>query len=185
MGIVLVNAMMSLDGFIAGPNDEMDWVFEYPVAPNAPDEAAEEVIRTTGAVLGGRRGYEVGRSAQRPETSKAFGGRWSGPVFILTHEPPRDEQDPTIRFVSGDIRRAVATALEAADGKNLLVLGANVVGQCLGAGLVDEIWIRLAPVLLGDGVRLFGASGGRPINLETISVTQVGATGDLRFRVVK
>ncbi len=79
MGIVLVNAMMSLDGFIAGPNDEMDWVFEYPVAPNAPDEAAEEVIRTTGAVLGGRRGYEVGRSAQRPETwsANAWVQAWS------------------------------------------------------------------------------------------------------------
>jgi hypothetical protein len=85
MASVLVHTMMSLDGFIAGPNHEMDWVFEH--AGEVPAPLIEEVIATTGAILGGRRGYEVGRSARRPETSKPFGGRRSGPVFILTHRP--------------------------------------------------------------------------------------------------
>src|SRR5919201_4401362 len=145
----LAHSTMSLDGFNAGPNDEMDLVFEY--AADVPAALVDEVIATTGAILGGRRGYEVGRRSQRPETSKPFGGRWSGPIFILTHRPPDDETDPAYSFLSGDIRRAVATALAAARGRKLLVLGANVVDQCLREGLIDEILIHLLPILLGDG----------------------------------
>ena len=144
--------------------------------PAAPDEATETVIRTTGAILAGRRSYNVGRKAERRETSEPFGGRWTGPQFIITHDPPDDEEDPTITFLSGDIRDAVATALEAAEGKNLLVLGANVARQCLDEGLVDEILIQLMPVLLGDGVRLFGDPGSRRIDLETVDVTPLGPT---------
>src|SRR5436309_15372742 len=118
---------MSLDGFIAGPNDEMDWVFEH--AADVPAQLVDGVIATTGAILGGRRGYEVGRRADRPETSKPFGGRWSGPIFVLTHTPPDDETDPAYTFISGDIREAVETALAAADGRDLPVPRANVVGQ--------------------------------------------------------
>ncbi|MFI5063737.1 MAG: dihydrofolate reductase family protein [Streptosporangiales bacterium] len=92
----------------------------------------------------------MGPSPGRTETSKPFGGRWSGPVFTLTHRPPDDESDPDHHFLSGDIAAAVATALAAAGGRNLLVLGADVAGQCLRAGLVDEIIIHLLPVLLGD-----------------------------------
>ncbi len=179
---VLVHTAMSLDGFIAGVDDAMDWVFEYP---QVPDEETEEVIRTTGAILAGRRSYEVGRKAERPETSEPFGGSWTGPQFILTHDPPDDEENPTITFLSGDIRDAVTTALEAAEGKSLLVLGANVARQCLDAGLVDEILIQLLPVLLGDGVRLFGEPGSRRIDLETVDVTPLGQPTNLRFRVLK
>src|SRR5437764_14704608 len=157
MADVLAHTTMSLDGFIAGANDEVDWVFEH--AADVPAALIDEVIATTGAILGGRRGYEVGRRAERPETSRPFGGRWSGPIFILTHRPPDDQGDPAYTFLSGDVREAVATALAAAQGKNLLVLGANVVGQCLRAGLIDEILILLLPVLLGEGVRLFGEPG--------------------------
>src|SRR3954454_23614513 len=108
MGKVIVNTTMSLDGFIAGPGDAMDWVFEQAV-PDEPDEAIDEVIATTGAVLAGRRSYDVGRRAERPETSEAFGGRWQGPELVLTHHPPED--DPHMTFLSCDIREAVATAL--------------------------------------------------------------------------
>jgi dihydrofolate reductase len=135
MGRVLVHTTMSLDGFIAGPNDDMAWVFRH--AGDLPSEFVDEVIARTGALLGGRRGYEVGRRAKRPEMRKLFGGRWSGPQFILTHTSPTDETDASYTFLSGDIGAAVATGLAAADGRDLLVLGANVVNQCLGAGLVD------------------------------------------------
>jgi hypothetical protein len=77
---------MSLDGFIAGPSHEMDWMFDH--AGDVPDTLVEEVIASTGAILGGRRGYDLGRRALRPETSKPFGGRWKGPIFVLAHSPP-------------------------------------------------------------------------------------------------
>ena len=72
--------------------------------------------------------------------------------FVLTHKPP-DPPDPEVTFLSGDIGEAVATALDAADGKNLEILGADVAGQCLRRGLVDEILVYVMPVLLGDGIR--------------------------------
>src|ERR687887_325428 len=98
MAKVLAHTTMSLDGFIAGPNHEMDWVFEH--AGDVPSALVDQVIATTGAILGGRRGYEVGRRAERPETSRPFGGRWTGPIFILTHSPPGDETDPAYTFLS-------------------------------------------------------------------------------------
>lgn len=184
MSKVLVHTTMSLDGFIAGPNDEMDWVFEY--ADDVPAALVDEVIATTGAILGGRRGYEVGRKAERLETSKPFGGRWSGPIFILTHTPPPDESDPAYTFLSADAGDAVAAAVAAADGRNVLVLGANVVDQCLQAGLVDEILIHLMPVLLGDGVPLFGGRGPEVrTDLETLEVSATGQVVNLRYGVVK
>src|SRR3954453_19018517 len=111
MGKVIVNTTMALDGFIAGPGDAMDWVFEQAV-PDEPDGAIEEVIATTGAILAGRRSYDVGRRAAPPEPGEPFGGRWRGPEFVLTHHPPED--DPRMTFLSGDIRDAVAKALAAA-----------------------------------------------------------------------
>jgi dihydrofolate reductase len=180
MAKVLAHTTMSLDGFIAGPNDEMDWIFEY--ADDAPSALVDEVIATTGAILAGRRGYEVGRRAERPETSKRFGGRWSGPIIVLTHSPPGDETDPAYTFVSGDIREAVANALDAAGGGKLLVLGASVVGQCLHEGLLDEVLIHLLPVFLGEGVRLFGEPG-VAARLEIVDASASGQAVNLRYRV--
>lgn len=170
---------MSLDGFIAGPDDAMDWVFGYA----GPNPVVDDIIRTTGAILAGRRSYDVGQKARRPELRKAFGGAWSGPQFVLTHRSHAD--DPANTFLSGDIRRAVATALAAARGKNVNVIGADVARQCVDAGLVDEIVVFLAPVLLGDGTRLFRRPGATPVALEPVSVTQSGPVTNLRFRVVK
>lgn len=103
-------------------------------AGDMPAGLVDEVIARTGALLGGRRVCEVGRRAERPEMRGLFGGRWSGPQFILTHTPPTDETDPPYTFLSGDVRGAVATAFAAAGGRDLRVLGANVVDQCLEAG---------------------------------------------------
>ena len=182
MGNVFVHTMMSLDGFIAGPNDDMSWVFRH--AGDMPTEVVDEVIVRTGAVLGGRRVYEVGRRVQRPEARGLFDGRWSGPHFILTHTPPTDETDPSYLFLSGDVRDAVATALTAADGRDVLVLGANVVGQCFEAGLVAEILMHVVPELIGDGVRLFHASTLRA-SLTTLDVSASGQVVNLRLRVDK
>lgn len=178
-GKVIWSMTMSLDGFIAGPMDEMDWVFRY----TDPNPFLDELIRQTGAVLAGRHSYDVGKRAQRSEMQEPFGGGWSGAQFVLTHRAA--EADPANQFLSGDVRQAVSTALEAAKGKNVNLIGADVGRQCIEAGLVDEVVVFLAPILLGDGVRLFSRSGGAPIDLETISVTQSGQLTNLHFRVRK
>src|SRR5262245_16208817 len=181
-GKVVVNRSMSLDGFIAAPGDAMDWIFDF-VAPDAP--IVKEVAAATGAMLVGRRTHEVGKrmnaktegvSASRDEEYPV-----SGPVFVLTHEPP-DPPDPGVTFLTGDIGEAVATALGAAGGKNLEILGADVAGQCLQRGLVDEILVYVIPVLLGDGIR-FSSPGLARIDLEPISNAQSGVVSILRFRV--
>ena len=176
-GKVVVNRAMSLDGFIAGPGDAMDWIFDYmgPV-----QEAFPEIMAATGAMLVGRRTYEVGKRLAAKMTGPAYDG---GPQFVLTHQPP-DPPDPTVTFLSGDITEAVATARRAAGGKNLEILGADVAGQCLERGLVDEILVFVLPVLLGDGTR-FSSPGLTRIDLEPVSTTQSGAVTIIRFRVRK
>jgi dihydrofolate reductase len=179
-GKVVVNRSMSLDGFIAGPGDAMDWIFEF-ITPDAPWLA--EIAAATGAMLVGRRTDEVGSRMQADQqggfASDTEGSAFSGPTFVLTHRPP-DPPDPNVTYLSGDIGEAVATALDAAGGKNLEILGADVASQCLQRGLVDEVMVYLLPVLLGDGVRF--SSPGR-IDLEPVSSTQAGAVTILRFRV--
>jgi len=181
MGIVRVHTTMSLDGYIAGPGGDMDWVFEH--GSDVPGDLIQDVIDSTGAILAGRGSYNVGRQSTRTETSAPFGGRWSGPQYVLTHDPPDDERDPSITFLSGDIRTAVTTALEAADGRNVLIFGADVANQALAERLVDEILIHILPLILGDGVRLFGADGRSRIDLEPIAITQAGRVANLHYRV--
>jgi dihydrofolate reductase len=181
-GKVVVNRSMSLDGFIAGPGDAMDWIFDF-VAPDA--SVVKEIAAATGAMLVGRRTHEVGKrmnaNVEPVSAAKDDGYPVSGPVFVLTHEPP-DPPDPGVTFLTGDIGEAVATALDAAGGRNLEVLGADVAGQCLQRGLVDEVLVYVLPVLLGDGTR-FWSPGPARIDLEPISNTQSGAVTILRFRV--
>ena len=180
MGIVRVSTTLSLDGYMAGPNHEMDWVFDH--AGDASPELIQELIDTTGAILSGRGSYDVGRGSTRQETSGPFGGRWSGPQFVLMHDPPDDEQDESITFLSGDIRDAVATAREAAGERNVLILGANVANQALDAGLVDDYVLVLLPVILGDGIPLFPA-GRERVDLAPIDISRSGQVVTLRYGV--
>jgi dihydrofolate reductase len=146
-----------------------------------PTAVVDEVVARTGAVLAGRRVYDVGRRLQTPEARGLFGGLWIGPHLILTHSPPADETHPSFSFLTGDIREAVATALTVAEGGDVLVLGANVVGQCLEAGLVDEILIHLVPELVGGGVRLFDLPALRA-SFRLLDVSASGQVVNLRFR---
>ena len=170
-GLVVVNRAMSLDGFIAGPDDAMGWIFEH-----LGGELFPEVERATGAMLVGRRTHDV---AQRmaPADHEYDGG----PVFVLTHRPPA-EPVPGVTFLTGDLADAVATARAAAGGKNVEVLGADLASQCLREGLVDEVLVYVVPVLLGDGVRFSTPDLGR-IDLEPIGNQQAGDVTMLRFRV--
>jgi dihydrofolate reductase len=105
-------------------------------------------------------------------------------MFVLTHRPP-DPPDPDVTYLTGDIGEAVAMALEAAGGKNLEILGADVAGQCLRRGLVDEILVYVLPVLLGDGIRFYSSPGLARIVLEPLDSTRSEAVTVLRFRVRK
>jgi len=113
-GKVLWHVTMSLDGFIAGRGDAMDLVFKLAAGPDAE---VDEVLRTLGALLVGRRSYDVGQRAKRPEMRKAYGGAWTGPQIVLTHAPPSAPPDETITFLSSDIDTAVETALGVARGR--------------------------------------------------------------------
>ncbi len=172
-GRVVVNRAMSLDGFIAGPDHAMDWILDRMSAATFP-----EVMPATGAMLIGRGTYEVGKQMADEDTTYDGGAK-----FVLTHEPP-DEPDPGVTFLTCDIPEAVATARNAAGGKNLEILGADLASQCLQRGLVDEILVYVLPVLLGDGVRISTPGLGR-IDLEPFSNTQAGPVTMLQFRVRK
>ena len=177
-GTVLVHRTMSLDGFIAGPEHEMDWIFEH----TAPD-GAREVMLATGAIVAGRRSWAVGeRDAGKPSQGP-YGGAWSGPIFVLTHEPFEPPQGSGVTVVDGDIRDVVAMALAAAPGRQVELFGAGVAAQALRHGLVDAILVHVAPVLLGDGIP-FSPGSGR-VDLELVAVTRSGGLADLRYRVVR
>ena len=175
-GKVVVNRAMSLDGFIAGPGQAMDWIFGHVTPEEFP-----EIMAATGAMLAGRRTYEVGRrdAGTGKASGEAYGGGWSGPQFVLTHEPP---EDPAVTFLSGDIGAAVATAREAAGGKDVEILGADVARQALQRGLVDEVLVHIVPVLLGAGTP-FSAPGLPRVDLEPISTARSGSVTTLRFGV--
>jgi dihydrofolate reductase len=128
---IIWHVTMSVDGFIAGPDDAMDWAFGH--GPAGP--MADEVMESTGAILAGRRWHDVAM-ARYDGRAGIYGGRWSGPVLVLTHRPPADPPDPEITFVSGGIEPAVAAARAAAGG-----------GDAAGAVALERIDATLSPQL--------------------------------------
>jgi dihydrofolate reductase len=172
MGKLLYSATMSLDGFIAGAGGDMSWLSAY-VGAESPASAQDsgldidELMNNVGALLIGHRTFTGDDPNKGTDSEGAYGGRWHGPSVVLTHEPPTNETDPDARFAT-DLVSAVDLAKQAAGSSYVNVLGANVAKQCLQAGLLDEILVIVAPVLLGDGTRLFEHSGGANVALERI-----------------
>jgi dihydrofolate reductase len=190
VGTVIWHVTMSLDGFIAGPNDSMDWVVAQwsDGGENTRDidiqrsAVADEVLQAAGAILGGRRWYDVAVRKFNGYDG-IYGGQWKGPVFVLTHRPADAGHQPAVTFLSDDLSDAVATAKDAAAGKAVIVFGANMAAQCLRASLLDEIVVHLVPILLSDGVRLVGIPDLGPVTLERRLVATSGQITDLRFAV--
>jgi dihydrofolate reductase len=177
VGKVLWHTMMSLDGFIAGPNDDMSWAFGLDAGSG---ETVDRVVASTGALLVGRRTQDVEDRLQ----PGFYGGAYRGPFFVLRHEPPPGPpvvKGVTGRFLDVGIEAAVTTAKEAAGDGDVVVLGANIARQCLEKGLLDEVIVHVAPVLLGDGVRLFERAGGEPVKLDPISSVDEGGVTVLRY----
>lgn len=203
MGKVIFNMTMSLDGFVAGPNDSpenglgdggdrlFNWYFsgntEVPiqdgnltlkVLPQSA-ELLKVLLETAGAGVWGRKTFEIARG-------------WGGsppiaPSFIVTHTVPQEwvtESSP-FTFVTDGVESAVRQAKQAAGEKDVVISTASILQQCLNAGLLDEIHVDLAPLLLGRGVRLFDHLKIDPVELEYMHVVQAPGVTHLGFRIVK
>lgn len=180
MAKLLYSVTMSLDGFIAGPGGDMSWLTEHL----GPNPAVQEMIGEIGALLVGNRTFRGDDPHKNTDKEgKAFGGEWEGPQFVLTHQAPPNPV-PGVTFV-GDLHGAITAAKAAAGDKYVNILGADIARQCLQAGLLDEILTCIAPVLLGDGVRLFDHPGGTNVTLERIALTHAPKATNIQLRVVK
>lgn len=186
---------VSLDGFVADPDDGVGEVFSWyfgsgdveirtggsdPMTFRVSEPSAEHVRGLTGglgAVLTGRRTFEV---------AQGWGGNHAwGPAFVLTHHVPDGwpRPDSTVHFVTDGLESAVTQAKAAAGGKSVGVHGADTIQQCLNAGLLDEISVDVAAVLLGSGVRLFDHLVGTPSTLGDPTVSQGVGVTHLRYPV--
>jgi dihydrofolate reductase len=190
MSSTVLYMSMSLDGFVAGPNETLEnglgdggerlheWTggVAFDQLDGGDREVADDFL-STGAVLAGRGTFEPA-------------GGWDGdhhdgvPIFIFSrHQPaPQYAQWPAVTYVS-DLEDAVRQAKEAAGEKNVLVHGVGTASRCLQARLLDEIQIHLVPVLFGAGRRLFEHLGAEHIELETINVVRGREATHLRYRV--
>lgn len=197
MSSTVLYMSMSLDGFVAGPNESPDnglgdggerlheWFSsgaptEHSGVPGAPTGANAELMDalvSTGAVVAGRGTVEPA-------------GHWDGdhhdgvPIFILSRDRHRAEEErwPLVTYVS-DVTTAMAQAKEAAGEKDVLVHGAGTAQMALAAGVLDELQIHLIPVLLGEGRRLFEHLGADHIELEPVRVIDTPGVTHLRYRV--
>ena len=179
--MIHVHVAMSLDGFIAGPEHDMSWTggAEYDTS----SELADEVAGSTGVVLAGRGWYEVASADEGGAVAGIYGGAWSGPVLVLTHHPERLVSDPTVEAVS-DLETALARAEELAGSLAVSIFGGDVARQVLALGRLDELIVQIVPLVLGDGVRLFGEAPTPRVKLERTYVGTSGTLTDIRFRVL-
>jgi dihydrofolate reductase len=210
-----VDISMSLDGFVAGPNptlerplgDGGDGLHEWALAlaswrephglpggeVNASTKVVEETLAATGAVVMGRRMFSGGEGPWEGDPNAD--GWWGDeppfhvPVFVLTRHARQTvtmQGGTTFTFVTEGIEAALEEARAAAEDKDVFVGGgASVVQQYLEAGLLDELQINVAPVLLGAGTRLFDAPRGRGPALEIVRVVEAPAVTHLKYRVMK
>ena len=183
MGKVLLGMAMSLDGFVNDRNGDVGRL--YPdLEALRKTEMLREVIKTTGAVVMGRRAYDM---AEGDFTGYEF----QVPIFVLSHDVPEkvakgENERLSFTFVTDGIESAIEKAKAAAGDKYVTVIGgANTAQQCIQAGLLDEIQIGIVPVLLGEGLRLFEHIGAEQIELESTRVIESPGVTHLRFRVVK
>src|SRR5215510_7781100 len=170
---VLWHFTMSLDGFVAGPNHEMDWMIGISFRPGL----VGEYVETTGAVLGGRNLWD-----HCPDASGVYGGAWDGPIFVLTHHPEDATPADRVTFLNCDPAEAVRIGLEAAGGKNLEVFSPTIGRQLLELGLIDEIDLHIAPILLGEGIRLYDNPGREPIRLDRVGDCDPTSAVNVRYR---
>jgi len=194
MSKVVAIMSMSLDGFVADADDGVAEVFDWytsgdvEIRPGGSDPMTFRVSEPSAAHL---RGLAAGLGAMLTgrrtfDKAQGWGGNHAwGPAFVVTHEVPAGwpRPDSTVHFVTDGVESAVRQARDAAGGKAVGVHGADTIQQCLNAGLLDELSIDVAAVLLGSGVRLFDHLVGTPVTLgDPTVVAGVGVT-HLRYPV--
>ena len=196
MGTVVMQASMSLDGYIADPSDGVGPLFDWYVNGEVPFTGADpdRVFHVSAASA------EYLRQAWANVSAGVIGRRlfdltngWNGrpPVgeagFVVTHQPPTDWDfpDAPFTFVTDGVASAVAQAKAFAGDKDVSVNPGNVGGQALAAGLVDEVRVDLVPVVLGAGIRYFGDYEGSPLLLENPEVVQGDRVTHLHYRLRK
>lgn len=183
MAKVIGGMTISLDGFINDRTGSVERL--YPdLAELRESEMLKESMANTGAVVMGRRAYDM---AQGDLT----GYEYQVPIFVLTHRPPAQPpkgQNASLKvyFVTDGIESAIQQAKTAAGDKDVTIVGgASTSQQLLKAGLLDELQIGVMPILLGEGQRLFEALGIEPVELEKIRVLESGQRVDLLYRIKK
>lgn len=194
MGTVRAHMSMSLDGFVAGQDVSLEqpmgvggerlhqWLFADRGDPSDAQVAAEMFApATTGAVIMGRRTFEVGEAPWGED------GTFRLPCFVVTHRQAETlVKGPTsFIFVTDGIQAALARAQAVAGNRAVNLMGAQTAQQFLRAGLLDEIQINLVPVLLGAGTRLFDHLGAGHIELERTRMVGSSVMTHLTYRVVK
>ncbi len=182
MGKVILDMAVSLDGFVSGPNGEDAGLHNYFFSPSSESaKVIEEGIKTTGAIIMGRRTYDVGA-----QQDGFVDTPYNAANFVITHEIPEKAAKgaESFVFVTDGIESALEQAKAAAGERDAVIGGgANVAQQYLKAGLVDEIQIHLISVLLGNGICLFDST--QHIELENIRVVAAPGVTHLQYRVVK
>jgi dihydrofolate reductase len=174
---VRVYMACSLDGYIAGPDDDLSWLAPPPGAPEPTGGLGfEAFMAQVGAMLMGRRTHDV----------VAAMGVWPYgdiPVLVTTRRPLTPAA-PTVRAQAGDIADLIAAARQAAGERDVYLDGGDLIRQALDAGLVDELVITVVPVLLAGGIRLFDGLAGRT-DLTLVSSQPYGHMVQLTLRPVR
>jgi len=187
MGKVVVAAgmSMSLDGFVNDSNGSVDKLYpDFVELHDVPSFQA--MLKNTGAVIMGRHVYEMADPFMWANDDYEF----QTPIFVLTHTPPEKYPEGngklSFTFVTDGIESAVFQAKKISGNKEVQVLGASTVQQCLNAGLCDELEINIIPVLLGKGLRLFENIDTDKIQLERIKTEEItSARTGITFKVMK
>ncbi|WP_243228298.1 dihydrofolate reductase family protein [Microbacterium sp. CIAB417] len=180
MSRVVVHATMTVDGFIADTEGGVDWMFGRPSAPE-DDDVVMKVVERIGAVVGGANKTQTIDEGEIP-----YGGMIKVPVYLMTHTPhaPIERDGVTYTFIVDDVADAVESARRAAGDKWVSLLGGSISRQCLQLGLVDELHLDIAPVLLGNGIPLFAGLENR-IELERLETSAFASETHLRYRVIR
>jgi dihydrofolate reductase len=182
MTTVVADMSVSLDGFVADSAGRADEVFTWygkPQPEQSPREPTGEAdAMGLGVIVYGRRTFEVAHGWDGRHPTGA-------PVVVVTHSIPDGwpRDNSTVSFDTAGIESAMATAAKIA-GNNVIALGSpSIIQQCLELGMVDRIQVKVVPVLLGDGVRLFGRLGTAPIELSDPEVTEGNGVTHLYYNV--
>jgi dihydrofolate reductase len=170
----------SLDGFIADEGDDLSWLLQFDGVDEADDaNPYEAFIADVGALAMGATTYEW--------IQRHFDGPWpyeQRPTWVFTHRDLQPMDGAVLRFASDDVAAVHAQMLAAADGKNLWVVGGgDLAGQFADVGLLDELWLTLAPVTLGGGAPLLPRRLTSPMRLVSATPAPNGTFVHLRYRL--